>query len=183
MDLCFAVNNLEFLSNTGKVQFEGLVHLLIYIREINNLGLKYCSKIEDAPLSDLLVQARIKTENKFMVLSHYIWQDFPDTGRSTGVFIMFYQGGPIDHYTNVPGPVSQSSADIENNAVWTAGMALEYLRIINDELLNKDTDVVQEQTHLIILDIKSAICMSKNGKDTKHTRRISRRMNFVKNGE
>ena len=36
---------------------------------------------------------------------------------------------------------------------------------------------------MIVLDSKSAICMAKNGKDTKHTRHISRRMHFVTNGE
>ena len=35
----------------------------------------------------------------------------------------------------------------------------------------------------IVLDSKSAMCMAKNGKDTKHTRHIARRMNFVRNGE
>ena len=29
----------------------------------------------------------------------------------------------------------------------------------------------------------SAICMAKNGKDTKHTRQIARRMHLVRNGE
>ena len=59
-------------------------------------------------------------------------------------------------------------------------MALAYFRIKNNELLNKDTDVVPEQAHIIILDIKYAIWMANNGKDTKHTRNISRRMYFVK---
>ena len=36
---------------------------------------------------------------------------------------------------------------------------------------------------MIVLDSKSAMCMAKNGKDTKHTRHISRRMNFLRNGE
>ena len=36
---------------------------------------------------------------------------------------------------------------------------------------------------MIVLYSKSTICMSKNGKDTKHTRQISRRMHFVRNGE
>ena len=30
------------------------------------------------------------------------WQDFPDTGISTGAYIIFYEGGPIDHVTHVP---------------------------------------------------------------------------------
>ena len=38
------------------------------------------------------------------------WQDFPDTGRSTGAYIIFYQGGPIDHGPHVTGTVAQQSA-------------------------------------------------------------------------
>ena len=33
------------------------------------------------------------------------------------------------------------------------------------------------------MDSKSHICVANNGKDTKHTRHIARRMYFVKNGE
>ena len=45
-----------------------------------------------------------------MVSSDSSWKDCPDTGRSTGAYIVFYQGGPIYHGTHVPVPVSQSSA-------------------------------------------------------------------------
>ena len=51
------------------------------------------------------------------------------------------------------------------------------------ELLNKYPDIVPEEDPLIVLDGKSATCMAKNGKDTKHTRHVARRMNFVRNGE
>ena len=44
-----------------------------------------------------------------MAFSDYSWQYFPDTGRSTGSYIIFYQGGPIYHGTHVPGTVAQSS--------------------------------------------------------------------------
>ena len=45
-------------SNSGKVNFEGLVHLLRYIGGGGGgSGLRYYAKIEDAPLSDLLRQA------------------------------------------------------------------------------------------------------------------------------
>ena len=43
--------------------------------------------------------------------------------------------------------------------------------------------MVPEQAPLIILDIKSSICVAKNGKEAKQTRHISIRMNFVRNGE
>ena len=103
-------------SNDGKVHFEGLVHFLRYIRDNNNLGSKYYAKIEDVPLSDLLRQARINNDNQLIVFSDSIWQDCPDIVRSTGEYIVFYQGGPIDHCTHIPGPVAQYSAKSEYNA-------------------------------------------------------------------
>ena len=46
-----------------------------------------------------------------MDFSDFSWKDCPDTGRSTGAYIIFYQGGTIDHVTHVPGPVYQSSVE------------------------------------------------------------------------
>ena len=71
------------------------------------MGLKYYADMNDAPVTDLLRQANIKTKNHLMDFSGSSWQDFPDTGRSTGAYIIFYQGGTIDHDTHVPGPVAQ----------------------------------------------------------------------------
>ena len=48
--------------------------------------------------------------NHLMDFSDSSWQDCPDTGRSTGAYIILYQGGPIDNGTHVLGPVAQSSA-------------------------------------------------------------------------
>ena len=62
-------------------------------------------------------------------------------------------------------------------------MDLEHFRILIHELLNKDPYIVTEEAPLIVLDSKSDMCMAKNGKDTKHTRHISRRMNLVRNVE
>ena len=61
-----------------------MVHILCYIRENNTLVLNYYADVNDAPVSDLLRQASIKTENHLMDFSDSSWQDFPDTGRSTG---------------------------------------------------------------------------------------------------
>ena len=49
--------------------------------------------------------------------------------------------------------------------------------------MNRDPDKVPEEAPLIVLDSKSHMCMANNGKDTKHTRHILGRMNFVRNGE
>ena len=64
---------------------------------------------------------------------------------------------PIDHVTHVPGPVSQSSAEIEYNEACTAGMALAHFRMLIHEFLNKDPDIVPEEAPLIVLDSKSAM--------------------------
>ena len=110
VDLIFPVHKLaKFSSNPGKVNFEVLVHLLRYIRENKILVLNYYANIKYVPLSDLLRQDSNKTANQLMAFSHSSWQDFPDTVRSTGAYIIFYQGGPIDHGTHVPVLVAQSS--------------------------------------------------------------------------
>ena len=62
-------------------------------------------------------------------------------------------------------------------------MDLSNFRTLNNEFLNKYTDVVTGQSYLIILDIKPDVCMDKNSKDTKNTRKISRRVQLVRNGE
>ena len=62
-------------------------------------------------------------------------------------------------------------------------MALEHFRMLVHELLNEDPDMVIKETPLVVLDRKSAMYIAKNGRDTKHTRHIARRMHFVRNGE
>ena len=179
----FAVHKLEtFSANPDKVHFEGLIHLLRYIRYNKTLFLNYYADMNYSPVTELLRQASIKTENHLMALSDSSWKYFPDTGRSTGAYIIFYQSGPIDNGTHVPGPDSQSSAESEYNAACTAGMSLSHFIMLINEFLNKDPNIVPEEAPLIILDSKSTICMAKNGKDTKHTRNISRRIHLVRNG-
>ena len=147
------------------------------------MGLKYYSDTNDSQVSDLLIQASIKTDNQLMDFSDSNWQDFPDTGRDKGEYIIFYQGGPFDHVTHFPVPVDKWSKESQYNAAWTAGMSLAYIRILIHEFLNKDPDIVPEEAPMIILDSKSAVCIAKNGKDTKHTREITRIMYLVRNGE
>ena len=50
-------------------------------------------------------------------------------------------------------------------------------------MFNEDPDMVPKEDPLIVLDTKDAMCMAKNGKDTKNTRHIEIRMHLVRNGE
>ena len=61
-------------------------------------------------------------------------------------------------------------------------MDLAHFRILNIYFPNKDLDVVPEQAQLVILDSKSYVCMSKNGKNTIHTIQITRIIHFLLNG-
>ena len=79
-----------------------------------------------------------------MVFSDSIWKDYSDTGRSTVAYIVLYKFVPIDHCTHVPSTVDQSSAESEYNAACNSGMDLAHFRMLNNNLLNKDPDVVTE---------------------------------------
>ena len=67
-----------------------------------------------------------------MLLYDYIWQEYTYTGISTGSYIMFDQVLPIDNWTNVPGPVAQSSAKSDYNTACTSGMDLAHSRMLNN---------------------------------------------------
>ena len=112
-----------------------------------------------------------------------IWKDCPDTVRSIVAYIIFYQVGPINYVTHVPGPVTQSISEIDYNTACTAGMALAHFRMLIHELLNNDPYIVPDKAPMIILDGKSDVCMANNGKYIKYTSHISRTVYFVINIE
>ena len=95
-----------------------------------NLGLKCYADMKHSLLSHLWRQANIDTENQLMDFCDSSWEDCSDTDRSTGSYIIFYHGGTIDYGTHVPGTASQSSAESEYNASFTAGMALTHIRML-----------------------------------------------------
>ena len=147
------------------------------------MGLKYYADTNNAPVSDLLRQANINTENQLMDFSDSSCQYCPEAVISTGSYIIFYQGGKIDHGTHVPVPVTKTSAEINYNAALNAGMDLAHFRILIHKLLSKDPDIVPEEAPLIILDSNSEVCMTNNGNDTKHTRHIARRAQKLQNAQ
>ena len=76
----------------------------------------------------------------------------------------------------------KSSSESEYNAACAAGMVLAHCSMLIHELLNKYPNIVPEEAPLIVLDSKSTMCMSNNGKYTKHTRHIARIIHLVWNG-
>ena len=96
------------------------------------MGLKCYSKTENAPIY----------ENQLMVFSDSIWKDCAYNIRRTGAYIVFYQVVKINHFKHVPGTVAQYSTESEYTAAWNSGMALAHFSIPNNNLMNKDSDVV-----------------------------------------
>ena len=55
VDLSLSVHKLaKFPANPGKLQFEGLVHILRYIRYNKTMGLKHYADMNDTLVSDIL---------------------------------------------------------------------------------------------------------------------------------
>ena len=92
--------------------------------------LKYYADMEYTPISGMLIQVGIKTDNQLMAFSDSSWEYCPDTGRSIGVYIIFHQGGPIDHVKHVPGPVAQSSAESYYNSACTAVLTWSHFMML-----------------------------------------------------
>ena len=89
LDLSFSVQKLAKLSaNSSKVHFGGLIHILRYIRYNKTLGLNYYVDMNDAPVTELLRQASIKTENHLMAFYDSSRKDCPYTGKCTGAYII-----------------------------------------------------------------------------------------------
>ena len=95
VDISFSAHKLtKYSSNPGKANFEGLVNNLRHIRYNKTLVLKYYADIKDAPLSDLLIQDSIKTDNQLMVyliLSSKIFQTLEEVQEHILSFIKVYQ--------------------------------------------------------------------------------------------
>jgi hypothetical protein len=110
------------------------------------------------------------------------WDDDFDTSRSTGGYLIFYQGGVVDHSSNMPIPVAMSSAEAEYNQACLACMATGNLHMTLNHIEEIQEGSKQDLPVDIFMDNKSAVDMSVTFKDTKNARHIRRRFHFVKQG-
>ena len=100
-DIVFATNKLaKFGHRPGETHIHAMVHLLRYIRDNPTSSLRYYSDWTSSPVYKILLNNEITCKNSFLAFSDSSWQDDQDNGRSTGAFIIFYQGGAIDYSSN-----------------------------------------------------------------------------------
>jgi hypothetical protein len=178
--LQFTIRKLaKFMQFPGRVHFKALIHTLHHVRCYHNNGLTYYHKIKDAPISQhLFLQNIIPDQSAFYAFSDSSWQDCPDTGRSTGGYYIFLQGGIVDAAMTFPVPVALSSAEAEYCTASLASAAINALAMLVNEMNDNDTD--EPLLIPLILDNTAAIAMGDSFDDTKHNRHILRRYHYVR---
>ena len=180
-DLTFAVTKLaKFMKYPGREHFKALLRTLKYVRDNANLGLKYYHQWNESPVYTILKSNDIMTTHNLFGTHDSSWQDCPDTGKSTGCYIHFMQGGPVDFSTFVPSPVAMSSAESETNAGANAAMAMQYIRMIRNELDGREVDLLTDPPLLMLCDNSSAVTIANTDKDVKSMRHCKRRLFYMR---
>ena len=110
------------------------------------------------------------------------WDDDYDMSRSTGGYLIFYQGGVVKHSSNMPIPVAMSSAEAECNEACLACVAIGNLHMTLNHIEGIKEGSKENLPVYFFMDNKSAVDMSVTFKDTKNACHIQRRFNFVKQG-
>ena len=188
-DICYAVNKLaKFSNNPGVVHYRALLHLIGFIKANNSLGLIFYKDVQQSPLYKVLKENNIMlTPNARVTFSDSSWNDCKDTGRSTGGYITFSQGGAVDYGCHLPIPVAMSSGEAEYIAAAVACMRASHLRMLTYDFeflgcTSKVNDIDNYEPSHIIIDNEAAIAMSSCNKDTAGNRHVARRYHYVRQG-
>jgi hypothetical protein len=169
----------KFMRLPGRNHFKALLHLLHHIRCNHTVGITYYSDVLDSPLARLLHANNLNPMHAvFVAFGDSSWQDCVDSGRSTGAYHIFNQGGIVDSAMTFPVPVALSSAEAEYNNACDACVAINALAMLYNELQGCDPDM---PLHIpLLLDNTASIAMGDSFKDSKHTRHILRRYHYVR---
>ena len=189
-DITFAIVKLaKYAHSPGDCHYKALIWLVGYIHKFPNKAIHFYSDINSSPIGKILHQSKISlNDNLTVTFTDASWQDDVDTGRSTGGYIIFKSGGPIDHRCHLPIPIALSTGEAEYLAASVACTAAQHIRMMNYNLYHlTDQDYIPENTETypasnIILDSAAAIAIAQSDKDTKRTRHILRRYHFVRQG-
>ena len=164
----------------GKAHFKAAKHLLNFFRcHHRQLGLTFYADVKDSSIYESIKEnSDVNPESPLILFTDSSWQDCPDTGRSTGGYLLYHQGGIIDGASFTPNPVAMSTAEAKYNALAYAMQAVINSKQSIQELHGNHPDTPLSVP--LLCDSESAIIMGSNQKDTKRTRHIQRRMHFVR---
>ena len=82
----------------------------------------------------MLNENNLDTEQEIAIFGNSSWQDDIDTSRSTGCNLVTYQGGVINHSSNLLKPISMSSAEAEYVKMCLAAMTGMHMMMLLGDL-------------------------------------------------
>ena len=166
------------MSMPGEAHFEALLLLLHHIRCHPPNAICFYRDVTHSPLYGLLQNAHLQEINPILVaFSDSSWGDTEDR-RSTGCYLVFFQGGIIAHSTFVPSPIAMSSAEAEIYAMTVTAMILSHLRQVFCDTFFDDSD--HPYTVPLITDSSSGIFITKNNRDNNRTKHIERKWLYIR---
>jgi hypothetical protein len=90
-----------------------VVILLHCINQQTQLGITYYPDVKKSLIYQLLQENNMTPSRHVFTLCDSCWDDDHDTSRRTGGFLIFHQGGLVDHSSNMSKPVAMISAEVE----------------------------------------------------------------------
>jgi hypothetical protein len=125
-----SVNKLAKYSNhPGEKHIRALIQLLHYIKHHTKLWLTYYYDVTTSPVYQLLQENNITPPRHMFTFCDSSWDDDHDTSKFTGGFLIFYQGGVVDHSSNTPELVAMISAEAEYNEACMDCMTTSHMRM------------------------------------------------------
>jgi hypothetical protein len=177
----------RFMHYQGRNHFKLLLHLLRHL-QYHRLkgGVKfYSDKTKSPPHQHLTTTDNGNVaEYPIVCFSDSSFQDCPDSGRSTGRYLIFGQGAVVDVTSTMPQLVTWSTCDTWSTCEGEycmgvlAAMAAFFIRKVHNELHGIDPDY--PLTTPIGIDSKSAMDTAVSYKDTQRARHFSRRFHFIR---
>jgi hypothetical protein len=104
------------------------------------------------------------------------------TSRSTGGFLIFYQGGVVDHSSNMPDLVAMSRAEAEYNEACIVCMSTRHMHMTLNHIDDINHGSPADKTIHIYIDNRSALDISITFKYTTNARHVYHRFHFLKQG-
>ena len=187
-DILWVVNKLaKSSSNPGLKDFKTLMHCFGYLRKYSDMGIRYYADERVSPVYELCQKNNVEY-TELVGFSDSSWQDCPDTGKSTGGYKIFCQGGLIEANSTMPVPVALSSAEAEYLSCCNLGAMLYHLRellyefeYLGSSKYNLD-GLYGASPSIMLIDNQATVAMSKNYRVTAKNRHIGRRWHFVRRG-
>ena len=131
-DISYAVNKLaKYANNPGTTHFGTLLHLIGFLKDNSNKGLKFYNDVTKPELYKVLQENNIEIKQDMnVVFTDSSWNDCVDTGRSTGGYVAMSQAGPVDYGSHLPVPVVMSSVEAEYIAAAVVCMRASHIRML-----------------------------------------------------